>query len=738
MKKGFVVLMSLVMTLFVCSCKFSGKLDVDAKSSDGILETSIPETATPQGGESDSGEQSQTLCTITGKALYSNSNDNSSIQMYIDKTEGVFSSAALNLFYGKTSNLSGFDTSRTIVSYKNCAKDGSYKFTDLQPGVYTIYAVSPDSQEKAVCKSITVTAGQTIEIPDLNLTATGSISGRITLNNSQNNNAGFVVFAAGTSFMAVTGSDGNFTISNVPANTNYEIIVMKGTYAFLWRTNIKAEPFDNTYIGECHFDSTISGINSTQVVGPEDVIHYVLDGGTLPEGAPLVHSYGTTTTLVEPVREGYTFLGYYSDTDRCKEKITVLDDSYVVGQNIYAEWILSKNEEIAALIDMTESGTFTVTSENLDSSYFADLKYTLTKLYKRSPEIKISLDFSNVASILFTNEQNFTDCTNIVEIIVSEAFLGQIQESWFDTNHSNYYYLFGNFNINVIISNLVQSVQEYAFRDCRKLKCVTIGEGVTSISDAAFTGCCRLLEVYDLSALNLTTEYFKDCNIRRIYHSLSESSDVIKTDDGYCYIITDEGAFFIGYIGPKSDLRLPEIFNYQGNTITSYKINGSAFYGDTLLTSIKIPDSVTSIGANAFRYCVNLDNVIIGESVEIIGDGAFQECIKIPAIEIPDSVTSIGTDAFKDCRDLNDLTIGESVEMIGDYAFYRCTGLYFLTIPDSVTSIGKRAFYNSGVYRVIMNGVWMVNGDQVPVTRFDPAQLLTDSYYGDYTWTRIQ
>lgn len=69
-----------------------------------------------------------------------------------------------------------------------------------------------------------------------------------------------------------------------------------------------------------------------------------------------------------------------------------------------------------------------------------------------------------------------------------------------------------------------------------------------------------------------------------------------------------------------------------------------------------------------------------------IGDEAFS-CLSLTSIEIPNSVTSIGNMAFWNCRGLTSVTIPNSVTSIGDNAFYKCTGLTSIEIPNSVTSI---------------------------------------------------
>ena len=98
------------------------------------------------------------------------------------------------------------------------------------------------------------------------------------------------------------------------------------------------------------------------------------------------------------------------------------------------------------------------------------------------------------------------------------------------------------------------------------------------------------------------------------------------------------------------------------------------------ITSIDIPDTVTSIGQYAFYACLLLESVTI-----------------------PSSLTSIPANAFVSCRNLRTVTIPSSVESIGARAFYECYSLKDITIPSSVTSIGSSAFLDTGLQTITIN-----------------------------------
>ena len=127
------------------------------------------------------------------------------------------------------------------------------------------------------------------------------------------------------------------------------------------------------------------------------------------------------------------------------------------------------------------------------------------------------------------------------------------------------------------------------------------------------------------------------------------------------------------------------------DSVTS--IGEESFLGCSSLTSITIPDSVTSIGKRAFYCCSSLTSITIPKRVTSIEWSVFSGCSSLTSITIPNSVTSIGDEAFEDCESLTSITIPNSVTSIGDEAFSGCDSLTSITIPNSVTSIGYVAFF---------------------------------------------
>jgi len=132
-------------------------------------------------------------------------------------------------------------------------------------------------------------------------------------------------------------------------------------------------------------------------------------------------------------------------------------------------------------------------------------------------------------------------------------------------------------------------------------------------------------------------------------------------------------------------LDLPSSIKYIGNY---------AFGFLTSLETLDIPNSVIALGFGAFRNCTSLLSVAIPESTVRIGCDCFYRCTELRTVEISNSVTDIDGWAFRLCDKLESVTMGNNVVNIGDSVFYECVCLKKVDVPDSVEKIGDTAFYS--------------------------------------------
>ena len=240
----------------------------------------------------------------------------------------------------------------------------------------------------------------------------------------------------------------------------------------------------------------------------------------------------------------------------------------------------------------------------------------------------------------------------------------------------------------VIIPNTVTSIGEGAFFDCDSLTSVTIPSSVTSIERGAFCDCYSLTSVIIPNTVTSIREsaFYLVRNI--IYHGTASGSPwgalvVNGYEEGDLFYADSTKTHLAGCKYAATSVTIP-------NTVTS--IGDEAFSPCYYLTSLTIPNTVTSIGEYAFNGCNNLANITIPDAVTSIGAGAFAYCSEFTSITIPNSVTSIEDKTFLGCNGLTSVTIGNSVTSIGASAFQYCNSLLSITIPNSVTSIGAGAF----------------------------------------------
>ena len=190
----------------------------------------------------------------------------------------------------------------------------------------------------------------------------------------------------------------------------------------------------------------------------------------------------------------------------------------------------------------------------------------------------------------------------------------------------------------------------------------------------------------------------------------STEQEISVGDYKYAYTVNADGSTatiteFRGPVDPKNtgpyDIDIPEkLGNYTVTVLGEDSFSTDDFDSPlydihhTKIHSVTIPQSVTSIGKDAFAQCRALQSLTIDDAATSIGDWAFDECYKLTTLSLGKKITTIGDYAFYDCRILNNVTIPQSVTSIGDQAFGCCYGMDSFTIKDAATSIGEYAFFD--------------------------------------------
>ena len=111
----------------------------------------------------------------------------------------------------------------------------------------------------------------------------------------------------------------------------------------------------------------------------------------------------------------------------------------------------------------------------------------------------------------------------------------------------------------------------------------------------------------------------------------------------------------------------------------------------TNITKIDLPQSVTSMGENAFCYCTKLERITVPGKVSSMGSAAFVDCTGLKYAAFLEGVKEIPSRTFYGCKSLKNVTIPDGVESIGPSAFYGCTAMNKITVPESIRTIGETA-----------------------------------------------
>ena len=544
-------------------------------------------------------------------------------------------------------------------------------------------------------------------------------------------------YTSSTSGVKITGYTGTSQIVKVPEQINGQTVVSIASSAFANNTNIRSINIPDTvkYIYEGAFKGclslesiTIPFVGAKAGVTSSDTYQY-----------PFGYIFGSSYT-----GGGVWTTQYYYESSTS----STTSDTYYIPSSLKSVTVTGGNILYGAFYNC--SGLTSITIPDSVTSIGDDAFYNCRGL------TSITIPDS-VTSI---GDGAFYDCSGLTSIIVDEGNTKyhSVGNCLIETATKT---LILGCNTSVIPSDgSVTSIGEYAFRGCSGLTSITIPDSVTSIGKGAFYNCSGLTSVTIGNGVTSIGSFaFSNCSGLT---SITIPDSVTSIGSSAFSRCSSLESITIPFVGAKAGVRSRYPFGYIFGT-GSYTggVGTSQLY---LLDDVVVSDSnkyyiyyyipsslksVTVTGGNifygAFSNCSGLTSITIPDSVTSIGSYAFYNCSGLTSITIPDSVTSIGVDAFYNCSGLTSIIVDEgntkyhsvgnclihtatktlilgcntsvipsdgSVTSIGSYAFYNCSGLTSVTIGRSVKSIGSYAFYNcSSLMSINFNGIRVLWND---------------------------
>lgn len=387
------------------------------------------------------------------------------------------------------------------------------------------------------------------------------------------------------------------------------------------------------------------------------------------------------------------------------------------------------------------------------------------------------------ANVTTIGKYAFFDCTTLQEVIFADkvetveqaAFAGCSNLTTVTLNSglktlADYAFNYCEKLESIEIFN-VESIGMSAFYGCESLEKVTIGEGLTKLGDGAFFGCKKLDSIvipegvetigfaafYGCSSLKsiVYPKSAKEIGVLQLYGCTSLESLTIP----YIGLNINEN-YFMGYLFAEEFTETTDAESSNTYVPASLKIvtitnanslSEKAFLNCSSINKIYLPETLVSIGANAFSGCSisyneldgalylgsvdnkrmvlieavnkNIASFEISTDTTIIADEAFKDCVFLKDINIPTNIKSIGTDAFTGCdriqynsidgmlylgsgnnkyymlvrpenSRITSVSVREGTSIIANGAFEGCKNLKSVDLPEGIISIGTKAFYD--------------------------------------------
>ena len=391
---------------------------------------------------------------------------------------------------------------------------------------------------------------------------------------------------------------------------------------------------------------------------------------------------------VIPVREGYTFGGWFFD-----DSLSALDAPGSISTVTVYAWWTEENRACDFTYEMSDKEATVISYHGSGSyctvpTYIGGVPVTKIAAGAFSGSLLKSVKFSE--SLTEIGERAFADCVNLVSVNPTDSHTFDLKK----VSTLGAYAFSGCALTNVSLPRSITHLPDGVFSLCTKLTAASLGT-VISVGNDLFRGCSSLVNVLLPTALtSLGSGTFAECTslvtlnlptaLSSIGNELFYHCTALETLSGYLTStkITSIGAYAFSGCEKLATVGVPR----SVKTIGAY-----AFENCKLLDSVSLV-LVSVIEEGTFMGCEILQRVTVNTPIASIGDYAFRDCVALTSIALSDSLSSIGAYAFENCRHLLSVSLGAKLSSLGEGAFKGCASLVAVTIPARVLTIPESLF----------------------------------------------
>ena len=430
---------------------------------------------------------------------------------------------------------------------------------------------------------------------------------------------------------------------NVGDNTFYVFEKIDGEITKAYKVAIRRKPMYNvSFITGCDIvvdDQIIEEDNLALEPQVPSKLGYIFTGWDYDFSAPIAEDTTINATWTANTNTPYKVEYYLENLE---------DDNYTLMSSATENLVGTTDTIVNAEIKTFEH--FTPTEESVSGNINGDGLSTLKVYYKRNV-YTIKANITNNGVVAGAGTYKYGEQV----IITATTYLGYTFNGWYNDEER------------------VCETAHFAFKVEKAVAYVAKFEVKEEMANFNFTSTTTSCSITGIKNKTVT-----EIIVPNYVNSISSGAF------SGCTSLT---SITLPFIGAKAGVTSRDTYQYP----FGYIFGTSSYTGSYSATQYYYGSSTSSTTYDYYYIPSSLKSVTISGGNILFG--AFRNCSSLTSVVIPDSVTSIGEYAFYNCDSLTSITIPNSVTSIGSEAFYYCYSLTSIVIPDSVTSIGRDAFF---------------------------------------------